>query len=85
MSDMHHRVTYLYINFQQNRVYISVKTVHTNLFDLFAKKNRKLQKFATCNYDFEKSRLSDMHYRITEIQAKFESNGPIKLPRKKKL
>ena len=30
---MHHRKTYLYFNFQQNRVSIarSVKTVHTNL------------------------------------------------------
>ena len=28
---MHHRKTYMYINFQQNRVSRSVKTVHTNL------------------------------------------------------
>ena len=27
LSDMHHRITYLYINFQQNRVSRSVKTV----------------------------------------------------------
>ena len=32
ISDMHHRVTYLYINFQQNRVNRSVKTVQTNIF-----------------------------------------------------
>ena len=32
LSDMHHRKTYVYINFQQNRVSRSVKTVHTNLF-----------------------------------------------------
>ena len=32
LSDMHHRRTYLYINFQQNRVSRSVKTVHTSLF-----------------------------------------------------
>ena len=31
-SDMHQRITYLYINFQQNRVSRSVKTVHTSLF-----------------------------------------------------
>ena len=31
-SDMHHRITYLYINFQQNWVSRSVKTVHTSLF-----------------------------------------------------
>ena len=36
---MHHRKTYMYINFQQNRVSRSVKTVHTNLFA----KNCKLQ------------------------------------------
>ena len=28
LSDMHHRITYLYINFQQYRVSRSVKTVH---------------------------------------------------------
>ena len=33
---MHHRKTYMYINFQQNRVSRSVKTVHTNLFAKFA-------------------------------------------------
>ena len=44
-SDMHHRETYMSINFQQNRVSTSVKTVHTNLFA----KNCKLHKFATCN------------------------------------
>ena len=31
-ADMHHRITYLYINFQQNRVSRSVKTAHTSLF-----------------------------------------------------
>ena len=29
---MRHRKTYMYVNFQQNRVNRSVKTVHTNLF-----------------------------------------------------
>ena len=32
ISDMHHRITNMYINFQQNQVCRSVKTVHTNLF-----------------------------------------------------
>ena len=45
LSDMHHRITYLYINFQQNRVYRSVKTVHTNLFAIRISKN---QAFRTC-------------------------------------
>ena len=69
-SDMHHRITYLHINFQQNRVSRSVKTVHTNLFA----KNCKLPQFATCNENFEKSSLSDMHYPLTDIQADFEIN-----------
>ena len=45
LSDMHDRITYLYINFQQNQVSRSVKTVHTNLFAKIC----KLHKFATCN------------------------------------
>ena len=32
ISDMPHRITYMYINFQQNQVCRSVKTVHTNIF-----------------------------------------------------
>ena len=44
LSDMHHRITYMIINFQQNRVSRSVKTVHTNLFTKIC----KLHKFATC-------------------------------------
>ena len=32
ISDMHHRITYMYINFQQNLVSKSVKTVRTNIF-----------------------------------------------------
>ena len=42
----------MYINFQQNRVCRSVKTVRTNLFV----KNCKLHKFATTNSKFEKNR-----------------------------
>ena len=45
LSDMQHRYTYMYINFQQNRVSRSVKTVHTNLFAKIC----KLNKFAICN------------------------------------
>ena len=33
---MHHRETYMYINFQQIQVSRSVKTVHTNLFAKYA-------------------------------------------------
>ena len=49
----------MYINFQQNRVCIAVKTVHTNLFA----KNRKLYKFATTNINLEEIDLSDMRHR----------------------
>ena len=51
LSDMHHRITYLHINFQQNRVSRSVKTVHTNLFAKnckFAIRISKNQAFRTC-------------------------------------
>ena len=64
----------MYINFQQNRVGRSIKTAHTNLLA----KHRKLHKFSTCNLNFEKSCLSDMHYPITNIQADFEINRPIR-------
>ena len=47
---MHHQKTYMYINFQQNRINRSVIAVHTILF---AKKNRKcMHKFATTNSNF---------------------------------
>ena len=45
---MHRHKAYRYIDFQQNRVCRSFKTVHTNLFA----KNRKLHKFATTNINF---------------------------------
>ena len=41
----------MYIDFQQNRVCRSVKTVHTNLFAQY----RKSHKFATTNSNFEKN------------------------------
>ena len=50
---MHHRVTYMYINFQQIRVSGSVKTVLINIIA----NNHKLHKFATTNSNFEKKRL----------------------------
>ena len=71
---MRHRKTYLDVNFQQNRVNTSVKTVHTNLFA----KKCKLHKFTTCNQNFEKSRVLDMHYPITDIQANFGINRPVR-------
>ena len=51
LLDMNHRRTYMHINFQQNWVSRSVKTVHTNLFAQY----RKLHKFATTNSNFEEN------------------------------
>ena len=53
----------MYINFQQNQVSRSVKSVHTNLFA----NTRKLHKFATYILNFEKSLLSDMNRLISQI------------------
>ena len=50
---MHDRITYMKINFQQNRINRSVKSVNTNLFA----NNRKLHKFVPCNQNLKKSRL----------------------------
>ena len=71
---MHHRKTYMYINFQQNRVSRLVKTVYTNLFAKIC----KLHKFATCNQNFEKSRFQtwSIHYPLPDSQAKVEINRP---------
>ena len=41
----------MYINFQQNLLGRSIKTVHINIIA----KNRKLHKFATTNNKFEKN------------------------------
>ena len=67
---MHHRKAYMYINFQQNRVSRSIKTVPTNLLA----KHRKLHKVATCNSNFEKSRLTGMNCPIADIQVDLEIN-----------
>ena len=68
---MHHRKTYMHINFQQNRVSRSVKTVHTNLFA----KKCKLHKFATTNSNFEKKIiLLDMHHHKTYMYINFQQN-----------
>ena len=59
----------MYINFQQNRVSRSVKSVHTNLF---AKKNRNLHKLQLPIAIFEKIIISEMHHRITYIIMYFK-------------
>ena len=62
---MHHRITYMYVNFQERRVSTSVKTAHTNIF---AKKG-KLHKFAINNSDFEKSNISDMYASSNNVHV----------------
>ena len=64
---MHHGITYMYINFQQNRVCRSVNTVNTNLFDNIY---RKVHKLATTNSIFFKLMTSDMRLRKTYIAYK---------------
>ena len=68
---MHHRKTYMYNNFQQNRISRSVKTVHTNLFA----KNCKLYKFAITNCNFEKiNSFIDMHHYETYMYIDFQQS-----------
>ena len=68
---MHHRKTYMHINFHQNLVSRSVKTVHTNLFA----KKCKLHKFATTNSNFEKKTIFlDMHHHKTSMYINFQQN-----------
>ena len=50
---MRDRKKYMYINFQQNRVCRSVKTVHISLFAQY----RMLHKFATTNSNFERNHI----------------------------
>ena len=50
ISDRHDRNTYKYINFQQNRISRSVKTVHPNVFA----EDFNLHKLANTNSNFEK-------------------------------
>ena len=78
----------MYIDFQQNRVCRSVKTVHSNLFAQY----RNLHKFPTTNSNFEKKNLLDIHHHKTYMYNNFQQNRvktqvmtvpiDIKLPRK---
>ena len=60
----------MYIDFQQNRVCRSVKTVHTNLFAQY----RKLHKFAATNINLEKKILLDMHHHKMYMYINFQQN-----------
>ena len=58
---MRDRKKYMYINFQQNRVCRSVKTVRTNLFAQYD----KLHKLATTNSNFKNLIILDMYHHKT--------------------
>ena len=61
----------MYIDFQQNRVCRSVKTVHTNIFAQY----RKLHKFATTNSNLEKKKIIlDVHHYKTYMYINSQQN-----------
>ena len=61
----------MYIDFQQNRVCRSVKTVHTNLSAQY----RKLHKFATTNSNFEeKTIILDIYHHKMYMYINFQQN-----------
>ena len=51
-SDIHHCITYMYINVQQYLVSRLIKAVHTNLFAKY--RMLHVHKFATINNNYEK-------------------------------
>ena len=67
---MHRHKAYMYIDYQQNRVCRSVKTVHTNLFAQY----RKLHKFETTNTNFENKNFLDMHGHKTYMYINLQQN-----------
>ena len=70
LSIMYHRKTYMHINFQQNRVSRSVKTVHTKIY---------LQKIANCinlSLAIRILKITPFEHPLTDIQADFEMNRP---------
>ena len=55
----------MHVKYQLNQDNWVVKTMNT--------KKLKLHKFATCNSNFEKSLLSDMHYLTPDIRPNLRS------------
>ena len=60
----------MYIDFHQNRVCRSVKTVHTNLFTQY----RKLHEFATTNSNLKKIFFLDIHHHKKYLYINFQHN-----------
>ena len=58
---MHHRKMYMYINFQQNSVSRSVKTVHTNLFCKY------LQISKICHLQLEFRKITPFGHALVPI------------------
>ena len=64
LLDMHHRKTYMYINFQQIRVSKSVKTVHANLFAKICKLHKlQLANRISKNHAFRTCTTSSRTFR----------------------
>ena len=68
---MHHRKAYMYINFQENQVSRSVKTVHINLF---AKKIASCLILQLPIVILKKSIISDVRHRKTYMYIDFQQN-----------
>ena len=67
---MHHRITYMYINFQQNWVSRSVKTMRTNIFA----KNASCINLQLPIVIVKTSIILDMHHRKTHMYINFPQN-----------
>ena len=72
ISDTHHRITHMYVTFQQNLV---SRLIKNRARKFICKKNRKLQKSATTNSNFAKIDYSDMHNRKMYMHISFKPNG----------
>ena len=73
ISDMHHRITYMYmrVNFPQNRICRPVKKSCTQVY----LQNGMLHKFAITNSNFKKMVISDMHHCITYMHVNFQQKS----------
>ena len=67
---MNHRRTYMHINFQQNWVSRSVKTVHTNLFAQY----RKCINLQLPIEILKRINFLDMHHHKTYMYIDFQQN-----------
>ena len=66
---MHYRIRYMYVKYQLNR----------DNRNRDHKKQLKLHKFVTCNTNFKKSLLSDMHYPTSIFRPNLRPIGVPKI------